>query len=120
MTGHKVPDEIKEQIVEMYLSEPDITQKQIAKHFGVSEPVVQKAIKKFKDMDAADKKHAEIMEQKFGHPRTTDWMAHITPLNKCKQELEAKIAQKQDELRKAQQEYRDFLATLEQLKEDTT
>jgi prefoldin subunit 5 len=46
-------------------------------------------------------------------------MDHITPLHQRKQELENAIEHKQVELDKARQEYRDFLATLRQLMEET-
>lgn len=68
-----------------------------------------------------DKRHAERMEKQNAerHPRTSDWMAHITPLHQHKMELENAVEHKQVELEKAKQELRDFLATLRQLMEET-
>ena len=51
------------------------------------------------------------------HPRTSDWMKHVKPLNAHKRELELAIEHKQAELDKAKQELRDFTATLRQLME---
>lgn len=117
MGRRKTDAETCARIAEMHLANADMSYAEIAEHFGVSKAVVQRVVAKMDGITAeeADRKHAEVMAEKHSHPRTSDWMKHVTSLNRRKQELEAKIAQKQDELRKAQQEYRDFLATLEQL-----
>ncbi|MBR3631026.1 MAG: hypothetical protein IKN55_11235 [Oscillospiraceae bacterium] len=67
-----------------------------------------------------DRQHAERMAEKAKaeHPRTSDWMDHITPLHKHRQELELAVEHRQAELEKAKQELRDFLATLRQLMEE--
>ena len=63
-----------------------------------------------------DEIHDEVMQKKYPpSPRTSDWMDHVRELNKRKREFEQKIEHKQAELDKARQEYRDFLATMEQL-----
>lgn len=46
-------------------------------------------------------------------------MDHITPLHQRKMELENAVEHRQVELDKARQEYRDFLATLKQLLEES-
>lgn len=72
------------------------------------------------DDDKLDEKHEAIMEQKRKeHAEATTWMEHIKPLYKRKREYETEIQKKQDELDKVRQEYRNFLATIRQLMEDT-
>lgn len=67
-----------------------------------------------------DAKHEKVMEQKRKeHAEATTWMEHIKPLYKRKREYETEIQKKQDELDKVRQEYRNFLATIRQLMEDT-
>lgn len=71
------------------------------------------------DDDKLDKKHEAIMEQKRKeHAEATTWMEHIKPLYQCKQEYEAEIRVKQEELDRVRQEYRNFLATIKQLTEE--
>lgn len=67
-----------------------------------------------------DQKHAVAMKKQDAerHPRSSDWMAHITPLHKHRQELQNAVEHRQAELEKAKQELRDFLATLRQLMEE--
>lgn len=80
----------------------------------------KKQIYKYNQSGAADevleRKHAAKMEKKRReHDAATTWMEHITPLHQQKQALERRIAERQAELDKAREEYRNFLATLEQL-----
>ena len=132
--GKRISDEIRKQMVSAYIADDSATYHSIAKQFGVSFESARRIItnelqsvpgvkpnrnnRKPSDTCAADKaldrKHAEVMA-KLEHPRTSDWMQHITPLHQQKQMLEQVIEHKQAELDRARQEYRDFLATLEQL-----
>ena len=91
---------------------PDRRQKSPKRNPDGSEGITEKEM---------DKRHAERMEKQNAerHPRTSDWMAHITPLHQHKMELENAVEHKQVELEKAKQELRDFLATLRQLMEET-
>lgn len=129
--GYAIDAETKSEIVMAYLSDEKITQKEIAKRFGVSTQYVSRMLKS--EMEAGngvkpdrrartahgeitdgeiERRHQEAMQE---HPRSEDWMAHVTPLHKHKQSLEEKVKHKQAELDAAKQELRDFTATLEQL-----
>lgn len=71
------------------------------------------------DDDKLDAKHEAIMEQKRKeHAEATSWMEHVKPLYQRKQEYEAEIRVKQEELDRVRQEYRNFLATIKQLTEE--
>lgn len=71
-------------------------------------------------IDKLDAKHEAIMEQKRKeHAEATSWMEHIKPLYHRKQEYETEIREKQEELDRVRQEYRNFLATIKQLTEET-
>lgn len=126
---------LRDEIANAYLSDKSVTVKALAEKYHYSVSTISKIINEYttsgKDIkpdrrkeskklptDAElDRQHDERMAEK--HPRSSDWMQHITPLHQRKQELENTIEHKQAELDKARQEYRDFLATLRQLMEET-
>lgn len=126
MPAHKVDEKIRAKILEMYNSDQKMTYKQIASELGLSAWTVGNIVKLDKckvgiDNDELDRKHAYVMEQRRKeHEEMTTWMEHVTPLHQHKQRLEAEIAAKQEALEKSKQEYRNFLATVKQLMEDTT
>lgn len=125
---------LRDEIANAYLSDKSVTVKALAEKYHYSVSTISKIINEYttsgKDIkpdrrkeskklptDAElDQQHAERMAEK--HPRTSDWMDHITPLHQRKQELENAVEHRQVELDKARQEYRDFLATLKQLMEE--
>lgn len=57
-----------------------------------------------------DKIHAEKMK-----PAVPSWMKHVKPLHEHKRRLEAEVAAKAEELRKAREELDSYLATLKEL-----
>jgi transposase len=139
--GRKLDSELRAQIVDAYLADPAIRHKDLAQRYHLGVSTVQRIIhdqveagkcvkpdRRRRNADGSegitekemDKRHAERMAAQNAerHPRTSDWMDHITPLHQRKQELENAIEHKQVELDKARQEYRDFLATLRQLMEE--
>jgi transposase-like protein len=125
-----IDTETRAAMVQMYLSEPRMTHEKVAEHFGVSKGFAGKVIrmelqsgsgvkpdrrsKKIEppDDDVLDQIHEDKMDK---HPRTSDWMDHVKPLNAHKRELELAVEHKQAELDAAKQELRDFTATLRQL-----
>ena len=142
----KIDAELREQICEEYLADPTVRFLDLARKYKVSESSVQRFVADLvkagkcvkpdrrqkspkRNPDGSegiteaemDQKHAEAMKKQNAerHPRTTDWMDHITPIHQRKMELENAIEHKQAELEKAKREYRDFLATLRQLLEET-
>ena len=132
----KIDTETKAAIVAAYLSNDNVTYNDVAERFGINQNTVRKivasevqagkGIKPDRRVngeltdDALDQKHGDVIAAKDPHPRTTDWMQHVTPLHKHKMELERRVEHKQAELDKARQELRDFTATLRKLMEDTT
>lgn len=134
----RIDAELRDEIANAYLSDKSVTVKALAEKYHYSVSTISKIINEYttsgKDIkpdrrkeskklptDAElDQQHAERMAAQNAerHPRTSDWMDHITPLHQRKQELENAIEHKQVELDKARQEYRDFLATLKQLMEE--
>lgn len=63
-----------------------------------------------------DDKHAErCKELRAEHSAATTWMEHIKPLHEHKKRLEAEVAAKAEELRKAREELDSYLATLKEL-----
>ena len=132
----RIDAETKAAMVARYLSEDGIQIKTVAQEFGVSATYAGKIIHaelhagngvkpdrrangELTD-DELERRHDDVIAAKDPHPRTTDWMAHVTPLHKHKMELERRVEHKQAELDKARQELRDFTATLRKLMEDTT
>lgn len=128
--------ETRAKIVAAYLESDGATYEGIGEQFGISKCTIGKIIRaelqagkgikpdrrvngELTD-DALDQKHGDVIAAKDPHPRTTDWMQHVTPLHKHKMELERRVEHKQAELDKARQELRDFTATLRKLMEDTT
>ena len=113
----------------LYLENNGMTYKDIAGRFGVSTDFVRRTVKaeveagngikpdrrKGRPDAELESIHADIIAQNDPHPRTTDWMEHIKPLNARKRELEENVRHKHAELEAAKQELRDFTATLEQL-----
>ena len=139
--ANKIDAVLREQICEEYLADPTVRFLDLARKYKVSESTVQRfvadlvkagkcvkpdrrsrSVKRNPDGSEGilegemDKRHAERMAEQ--HPRTSDWMDHITPIHQRKMELENAIEHKQVELDRARQEYRDFLATLKQLLEE--
>lgn len=134
--GKRIDAETRAAMVGAYCEDDSATYNSVAKKFGVSFETARRIITNElqavpgvkprrnnkppsapcatdKGLDAI---HDEVMRQKYPpSPRTTDWMDHVRELNKRKREFEQKIEHKQAELDKVRQEYRDFLATLEQL-----
>lgn len=124
--------EQRAQIVQTYLEHPGTKYRDIAPKFGVSEVTIGKIIRAelqagngikpdrrvgtIKLPDGIEFEREALESQ---HPRTSDWMEHIKPLNQHKRELEEKVRHKQAELEAAKQELRDFTATLKKLTEDT-
>lgn len=49
------------------------------------------------------------------HAAATTWMEHVKPLHEHKKRLEAEVAAKAEELRKAREELDSYLATLKEL-----
>lgn len=132
----KIDAETRAAVVAAYLSSDSVTYKDVAEQFGINLNTVRRivgaevqagnGIKPDRRVngeltdDALDQKHGDVIAAKDPHPRTLDWMDHVKPLHKYKQELERRVVHKQAELDKARQELRDFTATLKQLMEDTT
>lgn len=131
----RISAEKRAAIVAAYLENDGATYKEIGEQFGINHNTISKIIKSELQAgngikpdrrvngeltdDALDQKHEDVIAAKDPHPRTSDWMAHITPLHKHKMELEQRVEHKQAELEKAKQELRDFTATLRKLMEDT-
>ncbi len=135
--GKRIDAETRAAMVGAYCEDDSATYCSVARQFGVSFETARRIITNElqavpgvkpdrrnnkkpsagcatdKDLDAT---HDEVMRQKYPpSPRTSDWMEHVKVLNQRKREFEQKIEHKQAELDAARQEYRDFLATLEQL-----
>ena len=106
----RIDAETRAQIVELYLSDESMTYAKVAKHFGVAFDTARRII--CSELEAGNgikpDRRAKIAQQ-------PDWMEHITPLVRRKRELEEKVLHKKAELDKAQQELRDYLATIRQL-----
>ena len=133
--GAKIDAGLREEIANAYLSDESVTVEALAKKYCFSTTTIHRIIKEYTKSgkgikpdhrkkltdEELDRQHAERMAEKAKaeHPRTSDWMDHITPIHQRKQELEHAIEHKQAELDKARQEYRDFLATLKQLMEES-
>lgn len=134
----RIDAETRAAVVAAYLSSDNVTYKDVAEQFGINLNTVRRIVGaevqagegikpdrrtgvngELTD-DALDAKHYKVMREKgaASHPRTLDWMDHVKPLHKHKQELEQRVEHKQAELEKAKQELRDFTATLRQLMED--
>lgn len=105
----RIDAETRAAIVKMYLSDDGIMYKDIAEKFGLSVGFVSRTIKA--ELQAGN----GIKPDRRPNEPENPWMQHITPLHQQKRELEQLIEHKQAELDAARQEYRDFLATLEQL-----
>ena len=135
MAKRQIDAGLREEIANAYLSDESVTVKALAEKYCLSTTTIHRIIKeytksgkgikpdrrkKLKD-EELDRQHAERMAEKAKaeHPRTSDWMDRITPLHQRKQELENAVEHRQAELDKARQEYRDFLATLKQLMEES-
>lgn len=127
----RIDAETRAAILAAYLENDGATYKEIGEQFGINQYTISKIIKN--ELQAGNgvkpdrrangeltddelvRRHDAVIAAKDPHPRTTDWMQHVTPLHKHKQELERRVEHKQAELDKARQELRDFTATLEQL-----
>ena len=122
---------LREEIANAYLSDESVTVEALAKKYCLSTTTIHRIIKEYTKSgkgikpdrrkkltdEELDRQHAERMAEKAKaeHPRTSDWMDHITPLHQRKMELENAVEHKQVELEKAKQELRDYLATIRQL-----
>lgn len=124
----KITAEQRAQIVQYYLENDGATYKDIAKKVGVNHCTISKIIRaelqagngvkpdrRARTIKLPDGIEFEREALEAQHPRTSDWMEHVKPLNAHKRELELAIEHKQAELEMARQELRDFTATLEQL-----
>ena len=134
--ARKIDAETRAAVVAAYLENPNLKYGDISKKIGVAESTAANIIRTHLKAgngikpdrrtrvngeltdDALDQKHGDVIAAKDPHPRTLDWMDHVKPLHKHKQELERRVEHKQAELDKARQELRDFTATLRQLMED--
>lgn len=132
----RISAEKRAEIVAAYLENDGATYKEIGEQFGINQNTISKIIKTELESgngikpdrrvngeltdDELERRHDDVIAAKDPHPRTTDWMQHVTPLHKHKMELERRVEHKQAELDKARQELRDFTATLRKLMEDTT
>lgn len=132
----QIDAETRAKIVAAYLESDGATYEGIGEQFGISKCTIGKIIRA--ELQAGngikpdhrvngeltdeelERRHDAVIAAKDPHPRTTDWMQHVTPLHKHKMELERRVEHKQAELDKARQELRDFTATLRKLMEDTT
>ena len=129
--GKRIDADTRAKIVQTYLENEGMPYRTVAKRFGISTESARRIIKEELESGAGikpdrrakpepptdselDRIHEDKMDK---HPRTSDWMQHITPLHKHKQALELAVEHKQAELDKAKQELRDFTATLRQLME---
>lgn len=131
----RISAEKRAAIVAAYLENDGATYKEIGEQFGVDQYTISKIIKKELEAgngikpdrrvngeltdDALDQRHGDVIAAMDPHPMTLDWMDHVKPLHKHKQELEQRVEHKRAELDKAKQELRDFTATLRKLMEDT-
>ena len=128
--GKRIDAETRAKIVKTYLENDGMSYKAVAERFGVATESARKIINEELHSGAgikpdrrtkpvpSDAELDQIHEDKMDkHPRTSDWMKHVKPLNAHKRELELAIEHKQAELDKAKQELRDFTATLRQLME---
>lgn len=132
----RISAEKRAAIVAAYLESDGATYEGIGEQFGISKCTIGKIIRaelqagngikpdrrvngELTD-DELERRHDAVIAAKDPHPRTTDWMQHVTPLHKHKMELERRVEHKQAELDEAKQELRDFTATLRKLMEDTT
>lgn len=128
--GKRIDDETRSKIVQKYLATDDATYADIGRVFGINQNTISKIIRqelqsgtgikpdrRAKTIKLSNGIEFEREELEAQHPRTSDWMQHITPLHKHKQALELAIEHKQAELDAAKQELRDFTATLRQLME---
>lgn len=132
--GAKIDAVLRDEIANAYLSDESVTVEALAKKYCLSTTTIHRIIKEYTKSgkgikpdrrkkltdEELDRQHTERMAEKAKaeHPRTSDWMAHITPLHQHKMELENAVEHRQVELEKAKQELRDFLATLKQLMEE--
>lgn len=109
-----VTDEMRSEV--RRLRDGGMTVREISDQVGISKSSISRILENTQDgisLAEATEKHRKVMCEKHG--TEAPWMAHITPLHQQKQALERRIAEKQAELDKAREEYRNFLATLEQL-----
>lgn len=128
----KISAEKRAEIVAAYLENGGATYKEIGERFGINHNTISKIIKaeleagngikpdrRARTIKLPDGIEFEREALEAQHPRTSDWMEHIKPLNARKRELEENVRHKHAELEAAKQELRDFTATLKQLMEDT-
>lgn len=109
-----VTDEMRSEV--RRLRDNGMMVRDIADQVGISKSSISRILENTQDgvtLAEATEKHRKVMHEKHG--TEAPWMSHITPLHEQKQALERRIAERQAELDKAREEYRNFLATLEQL-----
>ena len=106
----RIDAEIRAKIVEMYLSDENATYAEIGRHFGINQYTISNIVKR--ELQAGNGIKPDRRSKPAQQP---DWMAYVTPLHQHKRELEEKVLHKKAELDKAQQELRDYLATIRKL-----
>lgn len=98
-----------------------LTYKQIGERLGIPKGTVASIIYRVRKSTGAseeelDDKHAERCEELRAElAAATTWMEHVKPLHEHKRRLEAEVAAKAEELRKAREELDSYLATLKEL-----
>lgn len=98
-----------------------MTYKQIGERLGIPEGTVASIIHRVRKSTGAseaelDEIHAKKCEEmRAEHAAATAWMDHVKPLHEHKRKLEAEVAAKAEELRKAREELDSYLATLKEL-----
>lgn len=127
MGGKRIDAETRDGIISMV--KDGYTHNSVARKFGIAESTVQRIAYQngfrsdrgktkpsypLPTDNELNRKHAEAMKEK---EPSSEWMEHIKPLHDRKMELEREIERRQAELATAKQEYRNFLATLNQLLE---
>lgn len=127
MGGKRIDAETRDGILSMV--KDGYTHNSVAKKFGIAESTVQRIAYQngFRSERARNepsyplptdnelnRKHAEAMKER---EPSSEWMEHVKPLHDRKKQLEEEIACKEAELARVKAEYRNFLATLNQLLE---
>lgn len=111
-----VTDEIRSEV--RRLRDGGMMVRDIADQVGISKSSVSRILENTQDgitLAEATEKHREVMQEK--HAAETPWMEHIKPLHQHKRELESRVRECEEALAKAQQAYRNFCATINQLAE---
>ena len=111
--------EYDDAVYRMYMQ--GMSYKQIGERLGIPKGTVASIIYRVRKSTGAsveeldeihDKKCEEMRAE---HAAATAWMDHVKPLHEHKKRLEAEVAAKAEELRKAREELNSYLATLKEL-----